>query len=86
MCILKQQEAIQKSVDSIMNCKYKNTLENMLCIIKNKLIDTKPIFIATVTSMGKQIRQKGTIQHHYNNDDLLEGKKKPYLTVNIKNI
>ena len=58
-----------------MNCKYKNTtLENTLCIIKNKLIDTKPIFMATVTSMGKQTGQKGTIQHHYNNDDLLQGK------------
>ena len=41
MYILKQLEAIQKSVDSIMNCKYENTtLENTLCIIKNKLIDT----------------------------------------------
>ena len=35
MFILKQLEAIQKSFDSIMNCKYKNTtLENTLCIIK----------------------------------------------------
>ena len=49
-------------------------LENTLCVIKNKLINTKPIFIATVTSMGKQTGQKGTIQHHYNNDDLLQGK------------
>ena len=41
MYILKQLEAIQKSVDSIMNCKYKNiTLENTLCVMKNKLIDT----------------------------------------------
>ena len=65
MFILKQLEAIQKYVDSIMNCKYKNTtLENTLCIIKNKLIDTKPIFMATVTSTGKQTGQKGTIQHH----------------------
>ena len=74
MFILKQLEAIQKSVDSITNCKYKNTLENMLCIIKYKLIDTKPIFMATVTSMGKQNGQKRTIQHHYNNEDLLQGK------------
>ena len=41
MFILKQLEAIQKNVDSIMNCKYKNTL----CVIKNKIIDTKPLFI-----------------------------------------
>ena len=74
MHILKQLEAIQKSVDSIMNCKYKNTtLENTLFIIKNKLIHTKPIFMATVTSMGKQNRQK-SIQHNYNNDDILQGK------------
>ena len=58
-----------------MNCKYKNTtLENTLCVIINKLIDTKPIFMATVTSTGKQTGQKGTIQHHYNNDDLLQDK------------
>ena len=43
-------------------------------LIKNKLIDTKSIFMATVTSTGKQNGQKGTIQHHYNNDDLLQGK------------
>ena len=50
MFILRQLEAIQKNVDSIMNCKYKNTkLENTLCVIKNKLIDTKPIFLETVT-------------------------------------
>ena len=30
--------------------------------------------MATVTSTGKQNGQKGTIQHHYNNDDLLQGK------------
>ena len=30
--------------------------------------------MATVTSTGKQTGQKGTIQHHYNNDDLLQGK------------
>ena len=71
MFILKQQEAIQNSVDSIMNCKYKNTaLENTLCIIKNKFINTKPILY----SMGKQNGQKGTIQHHCNNEDLLQGK------------
>ena len=29
--------------------------------------------MATVTSMGKQNGQKGSIQHHYNNDDLLKG-------------
>ena len=35
MFILKQLEAIQKNVDSIMNCKYRNTkLENTLCVIK----------------------------------------------------
>ena len=36
MYILKQLEAIQKSVDSIMNCKYKNTrLENStVCVTK----------------------------------------------------
>ena len=28
----------------------------------------------TVTSTGKQNGQKGTIQHHYNNDDLFQGK------------
>ena len=82
--ILKHLEAIQKNLDSIMNCKYKNTmLENTLCVLKNKLIYTKPIFMATVTSMGKQTGQKGTIQHHYNNDDLLQGKTPT--SVNIKN-
>ena len=30
--------------------------------------------MATVTSMGKQTGHKETIQHHYNNDDLLQGK------------
>ena len=79
MFILKQLEAIKKNVDSIMNCKYKNTkLENTLCVIKNKLIVTKPIFMATVTSTGKQTGHKGTIQHHYNNDDLLQGKPLPH--------
>ena len=73
MYILKQLEVIQKSIDSIINCKYKNTtLENTLCIIKKKLIDTKPIFMATETSNGKENGQKGNIQHHYNNDDLLQ--------------
>ena len=47
MYILKQLEVIQKSIDSIMNSKYKNTLENTLCVIKTKLIDTKPIFMVT---------------------------------------
>ena len=70
-----------------MNCKFKNTaLENTLCIIKNKLIDTKPIFIATVTSICKQNIQKGTIQHNYNNDDLLQGKTPTSLsTLKINN-
>ena len=37
MFILKQLEAVQKNVDSIVNCKYKNTtLENTLCAIKKK--------------------------------------------------
>ena len=33
--------------------------------------------MGTVTSMGKQTGQKGTIQHHYNNDDILQGKTPP---------
>ena len=54
--------------------------------MKNKLIDTKSIFMATVTSIGKQNGQKGTIQHHYNNDHLLEGKTPTSLsTLKINN-
>ena len=30
--------------------------------------------MATLTSTGKQTGHKGTIQHHYNNDELLQGK------------
>ena len=53
---------------------------------KNKLIDTKPIFVATVTSMGKQNGQKGTIQHHCNNDYLLQGKTSTSLsTIKMNN-
>ena len=57
MYILKQLEAIQKSVDSIMNCKYKNiTLENTLYVIENKVLDTKPIFMATISNVNGQTK------------------------------
>ena len=62
MYILKQLEDVEKSVDSIMKCKYKNTtLENTLCVIKNKLINTKQIFMAIETSKDKQNGQKENI-------------------------
>ena len=41
---------------------------------QGSVLDPLLFLMATVTSMGKQTGQKGTIQHHYNNDDLLEGK------------
>ena len=72
MYILKPREVIQKSVDSIMKCKFQNTtLENMSWVIKYLLIDIKPIFNATEISMGKQDEEKGNIQFHFSDDDVL---------------
>ena len=67
------------SVDSLMNPKYQNTTaENTLCVMKNKLIDTKFIFMANETSKAKQNLLKWNIQHRYNNNDLLQGKPLPH--------
>ena len=58
----------------------------MLCVIKNKLIDTQPTCLANETSNGKENEQNRTIQHNYNNDDLLQYKTPTSLsTLEINN-